>query len=229
VAANRQPSLLKGAGILFLALFFILIIGAVVHARTIKDSNNVHRLFGCCNVHHVHTTSLVRPMSSILSSKCPTNVLQWRHLAEKWAKQTKVPTALILAFIDQESDGNYKCIRVEKSYCQKLLNTPAGKRKLDEIHRATGLNYQDIVTSYGLMQPLFMLSWGYGSKHIADLYDPDSNIRYCSAHIATLMSRYKGDMQSVAGAYNGAGRNSKYATDVMKLYAKYKSYLERGV
>ena len=178
-------------------------------------------------------------MSSVLQKTCPSAVLQWKDKAEYWSRQTKVPTALILAFIDQESGGNTKATRTEIEYCKNLLNTVAGSNKINEISKTTKLQPQDIVTSYGLMQPLFMLAYGYGARSIADLYDPSTNIRYCAAHINVLHEQiarsdkhgWTSDkhIRKVAGKYNGAGEESKYAQDIVTLYHKYADYLSKGV
>ena len=41
------------------------------------------------------------------------------------------------------------------------------------------------------------------------------------AHLGTLYKKHNGDIAKTAGAYNGAGPNSRYAKDVLKLYEKY--------
>lgn len=168
-------------------------------------------------------------MSSVTSTTCPSRVLQYLPFATKWAKQTGVPVAFILAIIDQESDGNVKATRAEPAYHSRLMQQKASKEQLMRMSAATGLKTLDIVTSYGLMQPLFSLAYGYGARRIEDLYDPDKNIRYCSAHLGTLWKKHKGNMRQVAGDYNGAGETSVYASDVVSLYKKYDAYLKKGV
>lgn len=167
------------------------------------------------------------PMSSIKSPICPLAVMQWRSLAERWGKQTNVPVALILAFIDQESGGNPKAYRPEKDYLKRYVSKSAGRIKVDNLKKETGLTEQEIITSYGLMQPLFTLAYGYGARTVEDLYDPNLNIRYCTAHIGTLMKKHSRNIRKVAGAYNGAGSNSAYAIDIEKLYAKYDKIINR--
>lgn len=162
-------------------------------------------------------------------STCPSAVLQWKKYAIHWGRQTGLHPALILAIIDQESGGNAKAKRAEPEYLNKLLHTDAGRKKIMKICDTTDLDMQGVVTSYGLMQPLFTLAYGYGARSVDELYDPSKNIRYCSAHLANLMKKHNGSIRRAAGAYNGAGADSKYARDVEKLYAKYKNELEGSV
>ena len=55
-------------------------------------------------------------MSSVKSPTAPARVLQYKPTAEKWSRQTGVPAALILAVIDQESDGRAEARRYEPRY-----------------------------------------------------------------------------------------------------------------
>ena len=160
---------------------------------------------------------------------CPTVVMRWRAYAEQWSRQTGVPTALILAIIDQESDGRPNVERPEPTYLGKLKTTPAGEHKL-KVMQSVGIPPEQATTSYGLMQPLLMLAYGYGAKSKHDLLDPNKNIRYSTAHLATLAHQTgigytDPHIHQIAGRYNGAGANSTYAKDVLTLYKKYKTYL----
>lgn len=152
-------------------------------------------------------------MSSVKSPTAPARVLQYRPAAEKWSRQTGVPVALILAVIDQESDGRAEARRYEPRY--KVSATH--KKAMD----AAGVPEEVQKTSYGLMQMMFPVAWGYGARSTAELADPDKAIRYGAAHLGTLYKKYNGDIAKTAGAYNGAGPNSRYAKDVLKLYEKY--------
>lgn len=160
-------------------------------------------------------------MSSVKSPTAPARVLQYKTLAEKWSKQTGVPAALILAVIDQESDGSTEARRYEPRY------------KVSDTHKkamtAAGVPEEVQKTSYGLMQMMFPVAWGYGARSTADLRDPDRAIRYGAAHLAALARHKQGKhgwynaphIRAIAGAYNGAGPNSSYAKDVLTLYDKY--------
>lgn len=193
--------LIKGVGI-FLTLFFIILTPIQIHKEVLT-------------------------MSSIRQSTCPSAVLQWQTIAERWSRQTNVPVALILAFIDQESGGNSKAYRAEKEYLAEYVSKECGRNKVDLIKKATGLTEQEIITSYGLMQPLFTLAYGYGARSIADLYDPNKNIRFCVAHISNLMKKHNRNIRLVAGEYNGAGQMSAYARDIEQLYKKYDAYINK--
>ena len=150
-------------------------------------------------------------------------VMQWITPANRWAKQTGVPTALILATIQQESGGNHLAKRYEPGYESKY-----NKRCL-EIARAANITTGEAATSYGLMQLMLPLAWGYMSASdkpdpIAALCDPDKNIRYGAAHLAALI---KGRpitpavIRDVAGKYNGAGSDSAYECNVGSLWLRY--------
>lgn len=145
-------------------------------------------------------------------------VLQYKSLASKWAKQTGLPTALILAVIQQESGGNSEATRYEKDY------TPSPTHK-DAMDKA-GVPLTVQKTSYGLMQLMFPVAWGYGCRNTMDLRDPDKNIRYGAAHLGQLYKKNKGDVLRTAGAYNGGGKDSRYAKNVLALYEKYKKEVD---
>ena len=177
-------------------------------------------------------------MSSVKSSLCPSAVLQWQSYAEHWSRQTGIPTALGLAVIDQESDGRASVSRTEAQYLKELLTTTEGSAKIKKIQKDTGLSEKEIVTSYGLMQPLFTLAYGYGARSKEDLYDPNKNIRYCMAHLSVLAKKHlkQGEkkfsdshIKRIAARYNGCGEEDSYARDVLVLYRKYTSYLSKGV
>lgn len=155
-------------------------------------------------------------------------VMQWITPANRWAKQTGVPAALILATIQQESGGNPKANRYEAGYEKRYA------ARCTEIARATHLTTGEVATSYGLMQLMLPLAWGYLSaadklSPIQALYDPDKNIRYGAAHLAALI---KGRpitpavIRDVAGKYNGAGSDSAYARNVCALWRKYEEAIK---
>ena len=155
-------------------------------------------------------------------------VMQWLAPAKRWAKQTGVPAALILATIQQESGGSHLAKRYEPGYESKY-----NKRCL-EIARAANITTGEAATSYGLMQLMLPLAWGYLSaadklSPIQALYDPDKNIRYGAAHLAALI---KGRpitaavIRDVAGKYNGAGSDSAYARNVCALWRKYEEAIQ---
>lgn len=188
--------------------------------------------------HLHHKPKEVNNMSSVKSSLCPSSVLQWQSYVEHWSRQTGIPTALGLAVIDQESDGRASVSRQEASYLKELLTTSEGAVKIRRIQKETGLSEKEIVTSYGLMQPLFTLAYGYGARSKEDLYDPNKNIRYCMSHLSVLAKKHlkhgekkfsDAHIRRIAARYNGCGEEDSYARDVLALYKKYTSYLTKGV
>ena len=155
-------------------------------------------------------------------------VVRWQKLAEKWSRQTKVPAALILAVIQQESGGDAEATRHEPEYLLRYLG------RCCEIARSFGGTSEQAATSYGLMQLMLPLAWGYMSAidkeaPVAALLDPNKNIRYGAAHLAALRSKCplpgvgwdRAVVRWVAGRYNGAGSDSRYARNVSALYTKY--------
>ena len=152
-------------------------------------------------------------MSSVNLPIPLTSVLQYKALAIKWAKQTNIPAALILAVIDQESGGNATARRYEKAYNPSPRHAQAMEK--------AGIPLSVQKTSYGLMQMMFPVAWGYGARSTVELEYPDKAIRYGAAHLGQLYAKNGKDIRKTAGAYNGAGPNSKYARDVLTLYNKY--------
>ena len=159
----------------------------------------------------------------------PTEKMQkWRKLSEYWSGRTGCPAALILAVIQQESGGDATAFRYEPEYEKRY------KARCEEIARACNLSTKAVATSYGLMQLMLPLAWGYMSASdkpgpIAALCDPDKNIRYGAAHLAALI---KGRpvtapvIRDIAGKFNGAGSGSAYARNVCALWRKYEEAIQ---
>ena len=172
-------------------------------------------------------------------------VAQWRKLAEYWGRQTECPAALILAVIEQESGGDKDAVRYEPEYERRY------KTRCEEISGEAGIAVPCVASSYGLMQLMLPLAWGYMSKEqrdgnaVAILCDPAQNIRFGAAHLSVLLrkelARHNdavslalgvrkeidgGIISAVAGRYNGAGSSSAYAKNVCSLWKKYGEWLK---
>jgi soluble lytic murein transglycosylase-like protein len=155
-------------------------------------------------------------------------VLKWQHVVEMWARLTKVPTWLLYATIQQESGGNENATRFEPGYLKTYCHVP----KFIQIQKKTLLTPEEIATSYGLMQLMLPLAWGYLSDsqrkpYIKDvLLDPSQNVRFGAAHLGTLLKKLPDlsdhSIAVVAGRYNGAGANSSYARNIVALCKQYK-------
>lgn len=166
-------------------------------------------------------------------------ISRWRALAEHWSRQTKVPAALILAVIQQESGGNPDAAKYENDF---LRNNPKLEPRVREIMRVCGLSMAQVTTSYGLTQLMLTTAWGYlsaadkGPQVITALLDPGKNIRYGAAHLAAWRSKctlpVKGwdgaVVRYVAGRYNGAGSDSGYARNVCSLWQRYSAWIKEG-
>ncbi|WP_288333343.1 transglycosylase SLT domain-containing protein [Cloacibacillus porcorum] len=180
----------------------------------------------------------------------PSNkVIRWLAPAQRWSRQTGCPAALILAIIQQESGGDPAATRYEPGYEEKY------KARCDEIARACRLSLEVVATSYGLMQLMLPLAWGYMGPDVrrgnvvATLLDPEQNIRFGAAHLGILLkkelARHNDAMslalglrkeidaavvRAVAGRYNGGGSGSAYVRNVCALWQRYEKYLkEAGV
>ena len=163
-------------------------------------------------------------------------VIEHKELAEKWALRTRVPASLILAVIQQESGGRAAAVRAEAVYLKQYGATP----KFVQIVKVTKLAPEQVAASYGLMQLMLPLAWGYmspedkGPGAILALLDADKNIRYGTAHLAALMSNCMiQELDSVAvtriaGAYNGGGVLSLYAKNVAALWGQYDKWLKEA-
>ena len=169
----------------------------------------------------------------------PKAVIEHRELASKWGRQTHVPAALILAVIQQESGGRAAAVRAEAGYLKQYGATP----KFVQIVKATRLMPEQVAASYGLMQLMLPLAWGYmsegdkGSNAIVALLDPEKNVRYGSAHSAVLLKQVCNCMKrnidedvvrAVAARYNGCNLYDDYADNVVALWRRYDKWL-RGV
>lgn len=215
----------KRAGIILTLI--TLTIGVIQHEQLrqhsngrndiVSNSSSDNRLHNRQNNRSHHT---VVGMSSVNSPKAPHRVLRYKASAEHWSKQTGVPTALILAVIDQESDGRAEARRYEPKY------TPSDTHKA-AMDKA-GIPLEVRKTSYGLMQMMFPVAWGYGARTTIELHEPHAAIRYGAAHIAAIAGGLSKSptwsasfIREVAARYNGGKPTGKYAADVLKLYQKY--------
>ena len=172
-------------------------------------------------------------------------VAQWRRLAEYWGRQTECPAALILAVIEQESGGDKDAVRYEPEYERRY------KTRCEEISGEAGIAVPCVASSYGLMQLMLPLAWGYmGDEQRRDdvtalLLYPAQNVRFGAAHLAVLLRKELakhndavslalglrkeidgGIIRAVAGRYNGAGSSSVYAKSVCSLWRKYGEWLK---
>jgi len=154
-----------------------------------------------------------------------TSVQAYKPIAMHWSRQTGVPAGLILAVIEQESGGNPAAIRFESDYLRRYVF--GNKRNLKIAHEC-GLTPEQMATSYGLMQLMFPLAYGYGAHSIADLLDANKNIRFGTAHLCVLLKKNDGDIRKAAGAYNGAGDGSSYARNVEALAGGYERWVTNG-
>ena len=160
-------------------------------------------------------------------------------LAQKWGRLIGVQPALILAVVQQESGGRAGAVRAELGYLAKYGHSS----KFNQIIKITGLAPAQIAASYGLMQLMLPLAWGYmsegdkGPNAIVALLDPENNVRYGSAHLAVLLKQVCSCMKrnidedvvrAVAARYNGCNLYDDYADNVVALWRRYDKWL-RGV
>lgn len=173
-------------------------------------------------------------------------VFRWRKLAEKWGRQTGCPPALVLAVIEQESGGDPGATRHEPEYMKRY------EARCREIARVCGLSLEDVATSYGLMQLMLPLAWGYmgtaaRKDPVAALLDPDQNVRFGAAHLGVLLRKELSKhndtvslalgagrgidaaiVRAAAGRFNGAGSGSAYARNVCALWRRYEGCLKEA-
>lgn len=177
-------------------------------------------------------------------------VLRWRTLAEKWSRQTGCPAALVLATIQQESGGDPAATRYEPEYEERY------KARCEEIALACRLPVEKVATSYGLMQLMLPVAWGYmgaGQKRgdvVAVLLDPEQNVRFGAAHLGMWLSKklaaYNDPIsialgerrqidaaivRAAAGKYNGSNNgsaDSAYARNVCALWQRYEAWMREG-
>lgn len=156
-------------------------------------------------------------------------VLRWEKIAAKWAKQTGLETAAILAVIQQESGGNANAKRRELSYMSRYGST----KKFRDIQITAKLTAIEVASSYGLMQLMLPTAWGYMSASdlidpVTALLTPDKNIRYGAAHLAALLKKNGGDYRKAFADYNGGGAAAEtYAANVEALRKEYAAALKK--
>ncbi|WP_423767209.1 transglycosylase SLT domain-containing protein [Cloacibacillus porcorum] len=167
----------KRAGII-LTLIFISI-GVILNVSDINKTRSLPRYRpSMAPAHRTHYDRTAHnmggnKMSSVNNPKAHARILQYKNIAAHWSKQTGVPTALILAIIDQESDGRAEATRYEPGYKPSPTHKPA----MDKA----GVPIVVQKTSYGLMQMMFPVAWGYGARNTIELRTPHVAIRYGAA------------------------------------------------
>jgi soluble lytic murein transglycosylase-like protein len=158
--------------------------------------------------------------------------MRWRPIVDRWCVELKVSQSLILAIIQQESNGDSNAMRYEPGYeKQYIIRNPEWEKRCQD----TGITTREAATSYGLMQLMFTTAWGFNCRWPRVLLDPSTNIRFGTAHVAGKLKKYT--VQEMLTAYNGgdgavkdlrAGKITKateYSRKVMSLYEQYKAYM----
>ena len=163
-------------------------------------------------------------------------VKEYRQLIEKEvgvqeAKgNKKVPVALVMAIIAQESKGNPFAIRYEPSYFFWLTNRLTKAAFKDLPGTKLGICSKDTemklrACSFGLMQVLGQTARenGFDGIYITELCDVETSIRIGLNYLSKLCNKYEHETHAVA-AYNagsvklGAGgtiMNQEYIDKVM--------------
>lgn len=163
-------------------------------------------------------------------------VKRWWPVVDKWCVEFGVSQSLIFAMIEQESGGNENAARYEPAYERAYIKTSSvWLKRCKEL----GITTKQAASSYGLMQLMFPTAWGYGSgtigsadDPIAVVLDPNNNIRFGVAHVASLLKKYA--KEEMLACFNGGeggvnalreGRKTQataYSRKVMSLYDKYR-------
>jgi soluble lytic murein transglycosylase-like protein len=164
-----------------------------------------------------------------MTIKIPEKITRWRPLIDKWCAQLKVSQALVMAVMQMESGGNPGAVRYEPLYEKRYItDNPMWLQRCKE----GGYTTRDVASSYGLMQLMFPTAWGFGARAPKELYEPNQNIRYGTALIASHLKKYT--IQETLAAYNGGegavkalrqGKDTaatRYSQKVMSLYQRYK-------
>jgi hypothetical protein len=145
--------------------------------------------------------------------------------------QIGVSQSLVLAVIQQESGGSASATRYEPGYEKSYVLASADRMNLV---RKLNITTHDAASSWGLMQLMFFTAYGYGCRTTAQLLDPDQNIRFGTAHLASLIKSYNGDKGQALAAYNGGSGGAtayaigqdtaatRYSRNVQALYEQYK-------
>ena len=158
-------------------------------------------------------------------------MLRTRYFPEivKAAADYKLDPILVEAVVVQESNGNTDGFRFEKDFYNRLL-----KGKPEWV----GKNPRRISSSYGLMQPLYVVATerGYPKDLPPEgLFVPEISLKYGCAHLRWMMDRIEAKypqftpaekLRACLASYNGGFQapdalrpaNRAYADSVLRYY-----------
>lgn len=138
-------------------------------------------------------------------------------LAKQAAINHGLPTALVCAVVEQESNWNPWSSRYEPEFYSRyvlpiphLSNTEANSRS----------------TSYGLMQIMGQVAreFGFSATYLVELCDPETGLSWGCYKLAKCIKDAGGDVSAALQKYNG-GSNPNYASSVT---TRIKNYLDAG-
>jgi soluble lytic murein transglycosylase-like protein len=140
-----------------------------------------------------------QPGDCSLSQNVPNSVRQWCDLIDHYSNEVGLPPKLIAALITQESAGN------PSAYSH------SGAVGLMQVMPRDG-----IATKFMCKNgPCF-----YDRPSMAELYDPEFNIRWGTSFLADLQRRH-GNIRDALKAYGPMDRGYQYADLVLSIYERY--------
>jgi hypothetical protein len=149
-----------------------------------------------------HNAMIVAPSqqgSCSLSNSVPGTVRQWCDLIDRYSEEVGLPPKLIAALITQESAGD------SNAYSH------SGAVGLMQVMPRDG-----IATKFMCKNgPCF-----HDRPSMAELYDPEFNIRWGTQFLADLQRRH-GNIRDALKAYGPMDRGYQYADLVLSIYERY--------
>jgi soluble lytic murein transglycosylase-like protein len=134
-----------------------------------------------------------------LSEQVPNSVRQWCDLIDRYSYETGLPPKLIAALITQESAGNP-----------------------DAYSHSGAVGLMQVMPRDGIATK-FMCKNGpcfHDRPSMAELYDPEFNIRWGTQFLASLLARH-GNMRDALKAYGPMDRGYQYADIVLSISNRY--------
>jgi soluble lytic murein transglycosylase-like protein len=135
-----------------------------------------------------------------VSSRFPSKVRRWCGLISGYARQADLPPDLVAALIWQESGGDPNALSHSGAVGLMQVMPRDGQAA---AFRCKG-------------RPCFS-----DRPTMAELRDPEFNLRYGTRLLSDLVKKYHGDLRKALRAYGPMDMGYGYADIVLSLYQKY--------
>ncbi|HYM21444.1 MAG TPA: transglycosylase SLT domain-containing protein [Candidatus Kapabacteria bacterium] len=160
-------------------------------------------------------------------------LIPFRREIDSVSRIYHLPSALVAAFVQEESEFEPFAIRTEPSYLRKK-KVIAAARLWCRRHRGLPSAQTELVlraSSLGLMQPMGELAreQGFDAAYLSELLAPNNSLGEGAKYLAKLLKRYPHDTLSAISAYNQGtprrrGRTFENARYVYRVAVAWRAY-----